>query len=75
MGRLAGFRGREVRRVAESTGWKLVRVRGDHFVYRKPGVARNLSIPDAREVNEPLLSALIKTMGLTVDEFLRLARK
>ncbi|MEO6043294.1 MAG: type II toxin-antitoxin system HicA family toxin [Tepidiformaceae bacterium] len=75
MGRLAGFRGRKVRRVAESLGWQLVRVRGDHFVYRKPGVPRNLSIPDQREVNEPLLSALVKEMGLSVDEFLKLARK
>ena len=64
-----------MRRVAESVGWNLERVSGDHFVYRKPGVPRNLPIPDQREVNEPLLSALIKTVGLTVDEFLRLAKK
>lgn len=37
--------------------------------------ASNLSIPDQREVNEPLLSALVKEMGLTVADFLRLARK
>ena len=61
--------------MAESVGWQLVRVRGDHFVSRKPGVPRNLSIPDQLEVSEPLLSAPVKEMGLSVDECLAVARK
>ena len=48
---------------------------GDHMVFRKPGVARNISIPDHREVREGTLHKLIKDMGLTIDEFLALARK
>ena len=75
MGRLHGFRGREVRRVAESLGWQFQRMAGDHMVFRKPGVARNISIPDHREVREGTLHKLIKDMGLTIDEFLALARK
>ncbi len=53
----------------------MYRTSGDHFVYKKPGVVLNLSIPDHREVKEALMRRLIKDMGLTVDEFLRVASK
>ena len=55
MGRLSGFNGREVMRVAETDGWELLRTSGDHFVYRKPGVPENVSIPDHRPVQEGTL--------------------
>jgi predicted RNA binding protein YcfA (HicA-like mRNA interferase family) len=70
LGRLAGFSGRETRRLPERHGWRLDRVSGDHFVYRKPGVPQNLSIPEHREVKEALMRQLIRTMGITVEEFL-----
>lgn len=75
MGRLAGFSSREVRRVAEWQGWVLHRTSGDHFVYRKAGVQRNVSMPGHREAKEALLHQLGKDLELTIDEFLELARK
>lgn len=75
MGRLAGFSGREIRRVAEVHGWVLNRSSGDHFVYKRPGNRLNLSIPDHRPVAEGTLRQILKTMGITVDEFLAIARK
>jgi len=75
VGRLAGFSGREARRVAESAGWVWHRTRGDHFVFKRGRTAHNLSIPDHREVKEALMRQLVKDMGLTVDEFLNRARK
>ena len=75
MGRLSGFSGRAARRVAESNGWILVRVAGDHFVFKKPGEAHNLSIPDHHELKEALMRRLIRDMGLSVDEFLWSGRK
>ena len=75
MGRLAGFPGRELRRVAESLGWTLRNVEGSHWVYQRPGAVRNLSIPGHRELPEGTVRNLIGIMGLTVDEFLRLAKK
>lgn len=75
MGRLAGFSGREVRRVAESAGWVLQRVNGDHFVFKKSETFHNLSIPDHREVKEALMRRLVRDMGLTVEEFIERARK
>jgi hypothetical protein len=48
---------------------------GDHMVFTRSGSRRNISIPDHREVSEGTLHTLIKDMGLTVDEFLKIARK
>ncbi|MGE5596395.1 MAG: type II toxin-antitoxin system HicA family toxin [Hyphomicrobiales bacterium] len=75
MGRLAGFSSREVIRVAESTGWVLVRTEGDHFIFRKAGVRWTLTIPLRKDLGEGLVRKLIRQMGLTVDDFLALARK
>jgi len=73
LSRIAGHSGREVRRVAEGIGWELDHWRGDHMVFKKAGSGRNLSIPDHRAVSPGTLRQIIRTMGLTVDEFLRLA--
>ena len=75
MGRLAGFSGREVGRVAELNGWVFVRNRGSHRVYRKPEVVDNLSVPTHRELKEGTLRDLLTTMGITISEFLAVARK
>ena len=75
MTRLGGFTGREVARVAEGLGWRFSRMRGDHMVYSKPGDPRRLSIPANRNLPEGTARSLVKTMGLTPDEFLRLAKK
>jgi predicted RNA binding protein YcfA (HicA-like mRNA interferase family) len=56
--------------LAESRGWTLVRVRGDHFIYRHPSFPFNLSLPGHRELRPGVLRALINNMGMTVDEFL-----
>lgn len=44
-------------------------------MYTKPGERSTLSIPDHRAVDEGLLRDLIRRMGLTVEEFLSIARK
>ncbi len=75
MGRFAGFSPREVRRVAESAGWTLHRVSGDHFVFKKPLVMHTLSIPDHRDLKESVVRVLVKDMGISPEEFLRRAKK
>jgi len=75
VGRLAGFDTREVRRVAESVGWRYVRTTGDHLLYERAGERQKLSIPNHRPIREGTMNQLVKKMGLSVDEFLRLARK
>ena len=75
MGRLAGFSGREVRRVAEDDGWRFKRQAGSHMVFRKDGVSSGLSIPDHRALDEGMLRSLLRTMDCSVEEFLARAKK
>ncbi len=70
MSRITGVSGKTVMRLAEKRGWYLVRVRGDHFIYRHEELPGNLSIPDHRELSTGLLHSAIKLMGLSVNEFL-----
>lgn len=62
-------------RVAEDHGWVHTRTRGDHLIFQKSGTTRHLSVPVRRDLAESILHGLVKTMDLTVDEFLQLAKK
>lgn len=75
MSRLGGFSGMQVARVAEALGYEKARMRGDHMVYTRPGALLHLSIPDHRSLSPGTLRKLIRAMGLTVDQFLALAKK
>ena len=75
MGRLAGFSGHEVARVAERDDWQYQRRRGSHMIYSKVGVRENLSIPNPSNVKEGTLRDLLTIMEMTVGEFLAVARK
>ncbi|MFB2881823.1 type II toxin-antitoxin system HicA family toxin [Floridanema aerugineum] len=61
--------GREVVRVFESFGWEVVRQTGSHIILVKEGESVTLSVPDHREVAKGTLRSLIRTAGLTVQEF------
>jgi predicted RNA binding protein YcfA (HicA-like mRNA interferase family) len=67
--------GREVVKVFVQDGWKTARQRGSHIILIKPGSMVTLSVPDHREVAKGTLRSLIRSRGLTVDEFVALARK
>ncbi len=75
MGRLAGFSGREIGRVAESRGWTFQRQRASHRMYKMPGSRWTLSVPEHRSVDEGLVRDIVRKMDMTVDEFLSEARK
>jgi predicted RNA binding protein YcfA (HicA-like mRNA interferase family) len=75
VGRLVGFSGREVMRIAEGEGWVHVRTRGDHYVFRKDGAPGNVAIPDHRTIAEGTLRAILKSMRMTPETFLQRARK
>lgn len=61
--------GREVVRIFESLGWEVVRQTGSHIIMVKDEEPATLSVPDHREVAKGTLRSLIRTAGLTVDEF------
>jgi len=61
--------GREAAKAFERLGWVLLRRRGSHLVFGKPEVPANLTIPDHRELARGTLRALIRTAGITVEDF------
>ena len=65
--------GREGVRAFARDGWEMVRQRGSHMVLVKPGHMATLSVPDHREIAKGTLRSLIRSSGLTVDEFIEFA--
>jgi predicted RNA binding protein YcfA (HicA-like mRNA interferase family) len=61
--------GREVVKVLGKDGWQMVRQRGSHMILVKNGHMATLSIPDHREAAKGTLRSLIRSSGLTVEEF------
>ena len=72
MGRLGNISGKDAARVFEKAGWTPMGQVGSHLVLVKEGVRANLSIPQHKELSIGTLRALIRSAGLTVDEFLAL---
>lgn len=62
--------GQEVVKLFESFGWSRARRRGSHVVLTKEGEMATLSVPLHKEVAKGTLRSLIRSAGLTVDEFL-----
>jgi len=67
--------GREVVKAFAKAGWEVARQRGSHMILVKSGHMATLSIPDHREVAKGTLRSLIRSSGLTVDEFVKLTGK
>lgn len=62
--------GREFTRVLERHGWKLLRVRGSHHIYGKPGNPARISVPvhGNQPLKTGLLQHLLKLAELTEDD-------
>jgi predicted RNA binding protein YcfA (HicA-like mRNA interferase family) len=67
--------GRDVVKVFARDGWEMVRQRGSHIVLVKTGHMATLSVPDHREVAKGTLRSLIRSSGLSVEEFADLLEK
>ncbi len=67
--------GREVVKVFAKDGWQLARQRGSHMILVKAGHMATLSVPDHREVAKGTLRSLIRSSGLTVEDFVALASR
>ena len=72
MGRLGNISGKDAAKAFERAGWLPMGQVGSHLVLVKEGVRVNLSIPQHKELSVGTLRALIRSAGLTVDEFLEL---
>ena len=69
MARLPRLSGREVVKVFVSLGWEQARQSGSHIILVQDGHPATLSVPDHKEVAVGTLRSLIRSAGLTVDEF------
>ena len=58
--------GQELARLLERHAWKLLRIRGSHHIYGKPGSIVRLSIPihGGKALKTGLLRHLLKMAGL-----------
>lgn len=59
-------------KVAQGKGFELDRQRGDHYIMSKPGCSRPLVIPKKNQLKEDIVLGLIKTMGLSRKDFLKI---
>ena len=69
MPQLPRMSGREVVRAFEKHGWEVARQRGSHIIMVKTGQNVTLSILDYKEVAKGTLGSLIRSAGLTVQQF------
>jgi predicted RNA binding protein YcfA (HicA-like mRNA interferase family) len=72
MGRLANVSSADFERVARTLGWELSRQSGSHRIFARANDYRRLVVPLKRELATGTLRSLIRDMGITVDDFLRL---
>jgi predicted RNA binding protein YcfA (HicA-like mRNA interferase family) len=62
-------------RAFQRAGWVVLGQVGSHVGLTKEGEVFRLSVPRHRELDRGLLRALVKTAGLTVEEFVALLRR
>ena len=73
--RLPAVSARQVIRVLRQSGWELDRVRGSHHVFRHPDRSTRVVVPlHGGDLRKGTLSAIIASIGLTREEFLRRLR-
>ena len=74
MSKLPAVKGRQAIRAFERAGFVVDRVKGSHFILKKPGFPYRLSIPvhAGQTVGEGLLRRQLRLAGLSEEEFLRL---
>jgi len=73
MGRLAGFKYREVARRLHNFGFEFDRHGpGSHEVWRHAATGRKVTVPHhARDMAEGTLRAILREAGIGVDDFLK----
>lgn len=74
MPRLPAIKAHDLIKVAKKAGFAYEVTQGSHFIFRRPTDGRNLSIPvhKGKDLGRGITKALIKRMGLTPEEFLKL---
>lgn len=69
---MANISGKDAAKAFQKAGWETRGQVGSHLVLTKSGVRANLTVPQHGELAPGTLRGLIKTAGISVDEFLSL---
>ncbi len=72
MGKLGNISGKEAAKAFAKAGWLIQGQVGSHLVMTKAEERANLSIPQHKELSVGTLRSLIRSAGISVDEFLEL---
>ena len=71
--RLPAVRPRQLIRVLEKRGWKLVRSKGSHHHFRHPDNSNLVVVPvHPRDIKRGTLSAILSDAGISREEFRKL---
>lgn len=72
MGRLAGFKHREVAKRLRVFGWNFDRPGpGSHEIWRHAATGRRVTLPHhSRDMAEGTLRAILREAGIAIEEFL-----
>ena len=73
MARLPVLSGVAAVKIFEKAGWSVDRQRGSHVILVKEGHIATLSVPDHNELAKGTLRSLIRSAGMTIDDFESLA--
>ena len=74
MGRLSNISGKKAVKAFGKIGYIVEHQTGSHMILCHPK-RQTLSVPDHKELAPGLLRGIIRSSGLTVDEFLRYLKK
>ncbi|MBI5599635.1 MAG: type II toxin-antitoxin system HicA family toxin [Deltaproteobacteria bacterium] len=72
MTRLPGVSGKQCIRALERAGFKLVRTEGSHHYMRRVLPFCQVSVPLHRSLKKGLLHGILRSAGLSVEDFLKL---
>jgi predicted RNA binding protein YcfA (HicA-like mRNA interferase family) len=72
VGRLANISDKEAAKAFQKAGWRVRGQVGSHRVLTKAGIRANLTVPQHPELAPGTLRSLIRTAGLSVEEFEKL---
>ena len=72
MSKLPRVSGRDCLRALERAGFRLKRQESSHMILRRDSPFSQLVVPDHKELDRGTLRAIIRSAGLSVEDFIRL---
>jgi predicted RNA binding protein YcfA (HicA-like mRNA interferase family) len=75
MSRISPVHYRKLVRVLELEGFTLVRERGDHLIFTRPGVLRPIVVPRYDALPVFIIKNVLRTARINRDRYLELLRK